>query len=225
MGIGQTAAKTVGASVAPKYTFKYVRAVLDRAIDGVGPVKPAAASADAKLVAAHGDVEAAVKSLIRQHTRLAGIEGFTTNLGGIAAAPVAVPANITGVALIQCHLAAGIVHLRGYDLEDPRVRNAILACMLGRGTVEGLIKRRALPSSPMALATAPVADPLLDELISREVTTELIGKVAGRRAVTMVGRRIPLFGSGVGAASDALTTHQVGTYTAEEMLDRRLRVV
>ena len=37
-----------------------------------------------------------------------------------------IPTNITGLALIQCRMIAGIAHLRGYDLDDPRVRNAIL---------------------------------------------------------------------------------------------------
>ena len=39
---------------------------------------------------------------------------------------ITIPANITGLALIQCRMIAGIAHLRGYDLDDPRVRNAIL---------------------------------------------------------------------------------------------------
>ena len=42
-----------------------------------------------------------------------------------------VPTNITGLALIQCRMVAGIVHLRGYDLDEPRVRAAILASVLG----------------------------------------------------------------------------------------------
>jgi uncharacterized protein (DUF697 family) len=68
-----------------------------------------------------------------------------------------------------------------------------------------------------------VHDPLLDELISREVTTDLIARTVGRRAVTMVGRRVPLLGSVVGGGSDALTTWQIGHYAARELRDRNLR--
>ena len=223
MGIRKSVATSAGSKFAPKFAANYVRTVLDRAIDGIGPLKSVVASADAKLVSTNGDVEKAITSFIRSHTGLAGAQGFVTNLGGIAAMAVAVPANVVGVTLVQCHLVAGIAHLRGYDLDDPRVRNAILACMLGEDSVDDLIKKKKLPSSPMALATSPVHDPELDKRIASEVTSELFGKVAGRRAATLIGRRIPLLGGGVGAASDGISTHQIGRYAAKQLKDRRLR--
>lgn len=222
MGIRKTVATSAGARIAPRFTADYVRMVLDHAIDGVGPLRSAAASADAKLVSQSGDVERAIGSLIRMHTVWAGAQGFVTNLGGIATSALAVPANVVGVSLVQCHLVAGIAHLRGYRLEDPRVRNAILACMLGEETVGNLIEGKRIPSSPMALATSPVHDPELDKRIAAEVTTELFGKVVGRRAATLVGRRIPFLGGGVGAASDGMSTHQIGSYAARHLKDRRL---
>ena len=79
--------------------------------------------------------------MIENHVRYAGAQGFVTNLGGLVTAAVTIPANITGLALIQCRMIAGIAHLRGYDLDDPRVRNAILACMLGEDTVNALVKQ------------------------------------------------------------------------------------
>lgn len=223
MGIGKSVAGSAGTKLGPKFASNYIRALLDRAIDGYGPMKSAAKSADAKLVAHKGDVENAIRGLIRLHTALAGAQGFVTNLGGVSTAAVAIPANVVGVTVVQCHLVAGIAHLRGYDLEDPRVRNAILACMLGKDTVNELIKGKKIPSSPMALATSPVHDPQLDRNIAAEVTTELFGKVAGRRAATLIGRRIPLLGGGVGAASDGASTYGIGTYTADQLKDRRLR--
>ena len=189
---------TAGARLAPSVASGYVRVVLDRAIDGFGPLRSASASADTKLVDADGDVEKAISSLLRMHTSLAGVQGFVTNLGGLATAAFAVPANVAGVTIVQCHLVAGIAHLRGYDLDDPRVRNAILACMLGEDAVHDLVKSHRLPSSPMALATSPVHDPVLDATLSKEVTSELVGRTAGRRAVTLVGRRIPFLGGAVG---------------------------
>ena len=210
-------------SVAPTMASGYVRTMLDKAIDGIGPLRSAAASADSKLVDAGGDVELAVQSLVRLHVGLAGVQGLVTNLGGVAALAVSIPANVVGVTLVQCHLIAGIAHLRGYDLEDPRVRNAILTCILGEDAVRDLVRTTSIPSSPMALATSPVHDPTLDELISREVTTDLVARTAGRRAVTMVGRRVPLLGGVVGGGSDALTTWQIGQYAARELRDRNLR--
>jgi hypothetical protein len=215
-------ALTAGAKLAPSVASGYVRTVLDQAIDGLGPLRSAAASADTKLVDHDGDVEKAIRGLVRMHATLAGVQGFVTNLGGFAALAVSVPANVVGVTLVQCHLVAGVAHLRGYDLEDPRVRNAILACMLGEDAVAGLVKSHRLPSSPMALATSPVHDPALDETLSREVTSELVGRTAGRRAVTLIGRRVPFLGGAVGGSSDALATWHIGQYASEELRDRRL---
>ncbi|MGI9085447.1 MAG: EcsC family protein [Aeromicrobium sp.] len=223
MALNRSLAKQAATKMAPSVASGYVRAVLDKAIDGIGPLRSAAAAADSKLVDAGGDVEDAVKAWVRLHVGLAGVQGFVTNLGGVAALAVAIPANVVGVTLVQCHLVAGIAHLRGYDLEDARVRNAILACMLGEDEVRDLVRTTNLPSSPMAIATSPVHDPALDELISREVTTDLVARTAGRRAVTMVGRRVPLLGGVVGGGSDALTTWHIGQYAARELRDRNLR--
>lgn len=216
-------AKRAGTRVAPTLASQYVRAVLDKAIDGIGPLRSAAATADSKLVDAGGDVEHAITRLVRLHVGLAGAQGFVTNLGGVAALAVAVPANVVGVTLVQCHLIAGIAHLRGYDLADPRVRNAILVCMLGEDSAHGLVKSAQLPSTPLGIATAAVHDPTLDELVSREVTTELIGRTAGRRAVTLIGRRIPLLGGVVGAGSDGFVTWQLGQFARRELADRNVR--
>lgn len=213
---------TAGAKLAPSVASGYVRTVLDHAIDGIGPLRSAASTAETRLVDHRGDVEHAIRALIRLHVGLAGAQGFATNIGGLATLAVTVPANVVGVTLVQCRLVAGIAHLRGYDLEDPRVRNAILACMLGEDAVKAAIKGHRLPTSPMALATSPVHDPALDETLAREVTSELVGRTAGRRALTLVGRRVPLLGGAVGASSDGYATWQIGTYAAEELKDRRL---
>lgn len=222
MGVRGKLAASAATKLAPQVASGYVRTVLDQAIDGIGPLRSAAATADTKLVDHNGDVELAVRGLIRLHSGLAGVQGFVTNLGGFAAMAIAMPANVVGVTLVQCHLVAGIAHLRGYDLEDPRVRNAILACMLGEDSVRDLLKHKRLPSSPMALATSPVHDPQLDNTLSREVTAELVARTAGRRVVTLIGRRVPFLGGAVGGSSDAYATWQIGAYAADELKERRI---
>ena len=155
--------------VAPGLTTSFVREALNRAIDGVGPLPPAAAAADKQLTEQRGDVERAIHEVIENHVRYAGAQGFVTNVGGLVTAAVTIPANITGLTLVQCRMIAGIAHLRGYDLDDPRVRNAILATLLGEDAVAQLVKKRKLPAPPMALATAPAHDAGLDKIISAEV--------------------------------------------------------
>src|SRR5690349_205038 len=129
-GVGKQLAPRI-ARVAPAVTTSFVREALHRAIDGVGPLPPASAAAEAQLREQRGDVEKAVHEVIENHVRYAGAQGFVTNLGGVVTAALTIPANVTGLALIQCRMVAGIAHLRGYDLEDPRVRNAVLVGILG----------------------------------------------------------------------------------------------
>lgn len=222
MGVGSRAALGAGSKLIPAAASNYVRSVLDRAIDGVGPLKSVADSAGSKLASHGGDVESAVASLVRSHTGLAGLQGFVTNLGGLTLAPATLPANVVGVTLVQCHLVASIAFLRGYDIEDPRVRNAILAVLLGEETIKEMVDKRRLPSSPMALATSPVHDPQLDDRIGKEVTTELLGRTLGRRTLLLAGKRVPLLGGAVGASADGYSTWSIGRYAQSELRDRRI---
>ena len=204
--------------LAPGLTAAFVREALHRAIHGVGPLPPAAAAADKQLLEQKGDVDRAIHEVIENHVRYAGAGGFVTNIGGLMTAGVTIPANITGLALIQCRMVAGIAHLRGYDLTDPRVRNAVLVSMLGEDAVRRLVGSRTLPAPPMALATAPTHDPGLDRVISAEVAADLVAKVAGKRVAGSAGRRIPLVGGLVGAGADGFLTWQVGRYADRELL-------
>lgn len=211
------------AGIAPGLTASFVREALHRAIVGVGPLPPAAQAADKQLAEQRGDVDKAVHEVIENHVRYAGAQGFVTNIGGLVTAAVTIPTNITGLALIQTRMIAGIVHLRGYDLDDPRVRNAILVTVLGEDSVEKMVKKRKLPAPPMALATAPLHDASIDALISTEVASDLITKVAGKRLAITVGRRVPVVGGLVGMGADGFLTWKIGRYADREFLPRAAR--
>jgi len=206
--------------LAPGANSAAVRRIVRMAVQGVGPLPGAAAAAESVLAEAEGDLERAVRELIRTHTRMAAAQGFATNLGGLMALAAAIPLNLTGLALLQCRLAAGIAHLRGYDLDDPRVRNAVLLCTLGEDAVNALVKEGAVPGSPMVLATAPTHDPELDEVLAAEVTAALVGRVVGRHAATTVIRRVPVAGGLLGGSADAYSTFMVGRYASRELKTR-----
>ena len=225
-----SASSSIGKRLAPRIpdavpglTTAFVREALHRAIHGVGPLPPAAHAAEKQLREQRGRIEHAVHEVIENHVRYAGAQGFMTNLGGLVTAAVAIPANITGLALIQSRMIAGIAHLHGYDLQDPRVRNAVLACLLGEDQVDSLVRKRRLPAPPMALATAPLHDPDLDRIISAEVASDMIARVAGKRLATTVGRRVPVVGGLVGAGADGFSTWRIGRYADKELLPRAKR--
>lgn len=226
MGMGGSLGRRLAPNVhklAPDLTTGFVREALQRAIQGVGPLPGARAAAEKQLAEQRGDAEAAVREIIENHVALAAAQGFATNIGGLVTAAVTIPANISGLAVIQARMVAGIAHLRGYDVDDPRVRNAILACLLGEDSVRSLVRRKRLPAPPMALATAPTHDPDLDRFIAAEVATELVTKVAGKRVASTVGRRVPVLGGMIGAGADGFSTWQVGRYAAGELRPRTRR--
>lgn len=230
MGVSRSVGKSVGRALAPKLTelapgltASFVREALHRAITGVGPLSGATAGAEKQLKEQRGNVERGIHEVIEFHVRLAGAQGFLTNLGGLVTAAVTIPANITGLALIQCRMIAGIAHLRGYDVDDPRVRNAILLTLLGEDHVKGLVKRDKVPGPPLALALAAEHDPELDAMFTQMVASDLVTKVAGKRVATTVGRRVPVVGGLVGLGADGFATWKVGRYADREFLPRNRR--
>ena len=200
----------------PDSAARIARIAFEKAVDGVGPLKPAAKDADQRLEKANGNVASAIEDVIGDHTRMAAVEGFATNLGGLASMALLIPANIAGIALIQCRMVAEIAHLRGYDLTDPRARTAVFAAMLGADVVRNLEKNDKLPSRPRAIATGPLLDGVTRDQISAAVAGEIIARAAGRSTVTFVGKRVPVLGGVVGGATDSWTTRKIGKYAARE---------
>jgi hypothetical protein len=101
MGIGSALGKNLAPHVgkaAPELSAHFVQEALRRAIHGVGPLPPASKAADKQLAEQRGDVDRAIHEVIENNVRLAGAQGFATNIGGLVTAALTIPANITGLA-------------------------------------------------------------------------------------------------------------------------------
>lgn len=220
--VGSRLAPRLG-DVAPELTANAIREALHRAIEGFGPLQGAAATAEAHLAAQDGDRDRAIHEVVEHHVRLAGAQGFATNIGGILTAAITIPANLAGLAVIKCRMVAAIAHLRGYDLDDPRTHDAVLACLLGESEITKLIESRALPAPPMALATAPARDPGVQVAICAEVARGLVSSVAGKRLAVQAARRVPVVGGVVGLGADAYDAWRAGRYAEREFLPRARR--
>ncbi len=222
--VGKMIARGIGpvaGIVAPQFAGGALRRVLEVAIDGYGRV-PGARAVAAKHLQKHTDsVDDAIDSVVAQHVRLASAQGFVTNLGGVAALPVAIPANLAGIAVVQVRMVAAVAHLRGYDVDDLKVRTALVMCLLGADEVSRQIADGSLPTSPMVIATAPVFDALLDRRVADAVLADLMNRIGGKNLALVVTRRVPLLGGGVGAVVDGLATRQIGLYAKTELLRRR----
>jgi uncharacterized protein (DUF697 family) len=223
-GVGRIIGRNIGpvaARVAPQAAGGAFRRVLEIAIDGRGALPSAKTAAGRHLQRHGGSVDDAIESLIDTHIRLASAQGFVTNIGGVAALPVAIPANMAGVAIVQIRMIASIAHLRGYDLADNRVRTALVMCLMGGEEIARHIALGKFPTSPMAVATAPVFDPALDRVVAEKVVSDLAGRLSGKSMALLFTKRIPLVGGGIAAVVDAIATHQIGEYAKTELATRR----
>lgn len=205
---------------APDAAARVLRMLVSFAIDGADWF-PGARSAAAKHLEHQGSVEAAISTLTTSHVTLSGAQGFVTNLGGLTTMIVGAPANLAGVALVQTRLVAGIAHLRGYDLDDSRVRHAVVTTLLGKRIVDDLVAGGELPGTPLVLATAPGTDRRLEQLISQRVMTALLTTIGGKQTVGLVAKRIPVIGGGVGAATDSWNTMAIARYARDQFVSRR----
>lgn len=208
MGILGAVGSQVAKRIGPGVGSGPIREVLERAIDGAGPIPGAAKAADRALRQAGGDTDAAIEALTSRHLKLAGAQGFLTNVGGLVTMAVAVPANIAGVLLLQSHLAAAILHLRGYDLSDPQVRDAVLVCLLEKDSRREIGTELGISLTPAAVATAAHRPELRDKL-GRAATAQLISLSGGKQIARFVARRIPVLGGAIGGVGDAWATRRV----------------
>ncbi|MDO5068067.1 MAG: EcsC family protein [Propionibacteriaceae bacterium] len=197
--------------------------MLEIAIEGRGKLPGARRSARSALERLR-DPEAAVAQVANQHILMAGGQGFATNWGGFLLALVTIPANLAASLFVQARAVAAIAHLRGYELNDPRVRTAILMVMLGPRAAERLIRSGQLPSSPAAVATAPVFDARLDERVSRALFEITMNQISGKRLGVFLGKKIPFVGGGVGAVVDGWSTNAVVRHAMREFVSRRPRI-
>ncbi len=201
---------------APVLASRGARQFLDKAIDGFAGF-PGARETARRHLARHRDIDLAIRDVVDQHVRLAGAQGFVANIGGVATMAIAIPANLAGVGLLQLRMVAAIQHLRGYDINDPRVRTAALMTLLGEDEVKAAIKRGEFPRHPHDIAVASEdADQTLVERVGSHVTQALITRVGGKHATLAVTKRIPVLGGAVSAGVDAFSTYTIGRYANRE---------
>jgi len=204
----------------PEVAGGVLRSIIEFAIRGAEAF-PGARSFAVKKLAERGEREAAIDAIIASHVRLASAQGLVTSLGGLLTLPIGLPANIAGMTVLSVRMMAGIAHLRGYDVDDPRVRSALTLALLGDDNVRRLVASGKLPTSPLAVATAPVYDADLERAISERVMGSLAGRLGTKHAAVVIARRVPLLGGGVGAAVDGWVTYGLGGYAKREFAARQ----
>jgi hypothetical protein len=191
-----------------------IERLLDVGIDGRGPFRSAHSVAEFAL-AEHREVEPAIDALVRSHLRLVAASGFVTGLGGFAAIPIALPANVAGFYLVATRMVAGIASSRGHDIDQPDVRSAVLLALVSADADDLLGKASDAGAGRLvSLAAQRLPGPVL-MAVRKGVMFRLLARI-GKRSFSRFGRVVPVAGGLVGAGLDAYLLKRIADHARLE---------
>lgn len=194
---------------------RMIQQVLNIGIDGRGPFDSAAKLAD-KARGRGGSVEDAVDSVVATHLRGGAAGGFVTGLGGFVTMIAAVPANVFEFYVQATRMVAGIAHLRGYDVNDPKIRTAVLLTLVGSNS-SGILAKAGInlaggTLSQLATRSLPRAAAMV---VEKAIGFRILRGV-GERVFSRFGRAIPVAGGVIGAGLDWAMMRTIAEHARRE---------
>lgn len=184
--------------------------ILSVGIDGRGKFASASTVAAKALQDADGDVDAAIDKVVGSHLAAGAAGGFVTSLGGFVTMPVAIPANVFEFYVLATRMCAAVASLRGYDLQDPTVRTAVLLTLTGSRAQEILGKAGVtIGASGLAGLAMQKLPKSAIMVINKAIGFRLL-KGVGQRTLARFGRLVPVLGGAVGAGLDFAMMRSIG---------------
>lgn len=194
---------------------RLVQVLLDAGIDGLGPLKSARELADLALRDTRTP-EGAVKKIIRSHVVKGGVGGFVTSVGGFVTMPIALPVNVVEFYVGATRMVAGIAALRGYDLDDPQVRSAVLLTLVGSEADEVLAKAGLTGKTGKVVGLVGQQLPPAALLMVNKAIGFRILRGVGEKAFARLGRAVPLAGGVVGGGIDVWMMKRIADHALGE---------
>lgn len=194
---------------------RMVQLLLDTGIDGAGPLKSAREVAE-KARRESRTTEAAVARVARSHVKGGAIGGFLTSLGGFVTMPVALPANVVEFYVQATRMVAAIATLRGYDVQQPYVRTAVLLTLIGSDADEVLAKAGLSTGGGRMVTLATRRLPPAGLLIVNKGIGFHLLRDVGAHAFGKLGRGLPLLGGVVGGGIDVWMMKRIADHAMGE---------
>ena len=189
--------------------------IVDTGINGFGPL-PSAQKVAKDHLKNCSSVEEAINSVIVWRTTHAAGTGFVTGLGGLITLPVSIPASLASSYALGANTAGAIAILRGYNIEDDRIRTLVLLSLIGKASGEVLKTAGIHVGSKITQnLIKQIPGKVLIE-INKKVGFRLITK-AGEKGVVNLMKVVPLVGGVVGAGFDGTFVNACGQ-TAKRIL-------
>lgn len=195
---------------------RLVQVLLDAGIDGMGPLKSAREMAQAARLRSRSP-EAAVARVARNHVAKGAVGGFVTGIGGFLTMPIALPANVLEFYVGATRMVASIAELRGYDIDDPQVRTAVLLALVGSEADEVLSKAGLTGgTSGKVLGLAASQLPPAGLLMLNKAIGFRILRGVGEKAFARFGRAVPLAGGVLGGGVDMWMMKRIADHAMKE---------
>jgi EcsC family protein len=194
---------------------RLVQVLLDAGIDGLGPLKSAQEMAEIARTSSRSP-DAAVAKVARNHVAKGGVGGFVTGVGGFLTMPIALPANVVEFYIGATRMVAAIADLRGYDVNDPKVRTAVLLTLVGSDADEVLKKAGLTGTSGKVLGLAAGQLPPAGLLMLNKAIGFRILRGVGEKAFSRLGRGVPLAGGVLGGGVDMWMMKRIADHAMNE---------
>ncbi len=157
-----------------------------------------------------GDPEAAIRRIIRESVAASGAQGFITGLGGLAALPVSLPANMAGSLIINARMVGAIAYLRGYSLNDPHTQAMIMLTAAG-SSAQAVLSELGVKLGKEAAKAAIAAVPMtVIRMVNQKAGFYLLAKYGTKRSAVTLAKMVPGVGGVVGGGVDATATRAIG---------------
>ena len=201
------------------FVGRLIQVLLDAGIDGLGPLKSSRELADAARLDTR-TTEGAVKKIVRSHVVKGGVGGFVTGIGGFLTMPIALPANVLEFYVGATRMVASIATLRGYDLDDPQVRSAVLLTLVGSEADEVLAKAGLTGGSGKVVGLVGQQLPPAALLMLNKAIGFRLLRGVGEKAFARLGRAVPLAGGVVGGGIDVWMMKRIADHAMGEFPER-----
>ena len=194
---------------------KVVTMLLDIGLDGRGPIRSAAQVAGAARQD-KGSGEEAINAVARGTMVRGALGGFITGVGGFVTMPVALPANVLEFYVQATRMVGAIAILRGYDINEPQIRTAVLLTLVGSKS-DDVLKKAGMATgggrvTALALRTMPPAALMV---VNKAVGFNLLRGV-GAKVLGRLGRGVPVAGGFVGGGIDAYMMKKIADQAMKE---------
>lgn len=209
----------------PDAVTSHIWRILSVGLDGRGKITGSRHLAGTTLAAYGGDVERAIERLENRGTLLLAGGCFATSVGGFFTMLAAVPLNVFTFYTVLTRRIGAIVTLRGYDIDDPRVRTAILLSISGSDPSD-ILRQAGIPirvgtlGQLANLALPTTASMLVNKAIGFQLLAALTQKTLAR-----FGRAIPLLGGALGAIMDGALASKILHHVRAEFVPVGLPLV